>query len=292
VDGGFRCLCCGDRSAAVVYRACPDYYLGTPFLTDYFQCKSCGLVQQWPVPRDVSPFYADYPIHARKSSMVDAVRQILMSRVYFRPDPAVRRLLDYGCGDGAYLGRIGKSARQLVGFEPDPARAASLTTDLGVPVCADPGELLRRHESGLDAVTMHSVLEHLTDLHGAFELVWRLLRPGGTFYFVVPQISSAESRLFGRHWHGLDPPRHISFPEPPVVKRLAGAHGFRIVRQSAVPFPTGFAGSVAPALLGRFSFAVMAAVLPVTLALTTISPGGFRAFTLERSPRVGTDAPV
>jgi hypothetical protein len=54
------------------------------------------------------------------------------------------------------------------------------------------------------------------------------------------------------------------------------------VRQAAVPFPTGFAGSVAPALLGRFSFAVMAAVLPATLAFTVIIPGGFRAFTLAR----------
>jgi SAM-dependent methyltransferase len=275
-----------------VYRACPDYYLGTPFLTDYFRCESCGLVQQWPVPQDVSPFYADYPIHARKSSVVDAVRQVLMSRVYFRPGPAVRHLLDYGCGDGAYLRRVRQSARQVAGFEPNPARAALLTTELGTPVYADPRELLRRHESSFDVVTMHSVLEHLTDLHGAFELVWRLLRPGGTFYFVVPQVSSPESRLFGSYWHGLDPPRHISFPGPPVVKRLADVHGFRIVRQSAVPFPTGFAGSVAPAILGRFSFAVMAAVLPVTLAFTTISPGGFRAFTLERTPRVGADTPV
>jgi hypothetical protein len=129
---------------------------------------------------------------------------------------------------------------------------------------------------------MHAVLEHVTDLHATFELTARLLRPRGTLYFVVPQVSSWEARLFGRRWHGLDPPRHISFPEPPAVARLASGHGMRVARHVAVPFPTVLAGSVAPAVFGRFSFPVMAAVLPFTLPFTLASPGGVRAFTLVR----------
>jgi SAM-dependent methyltransferase len=280
---GFECLCCGGGVAAPVFRGCVDYYLRTPFLTDYYRCRTCDLVQQWPVPQDVSAFYEDYPVHARKSSAFDAVRGILMSRVYFRPGPRVRRLLDFGCGDGAYMSRVQRDGLEVTGFEPDPTRAEALSSTLGIKVYADADELLRTCDSGgFDAVTMHSVLEHVTDLHGTFDLAARLLRPGGVLYAVVPQVSSAEARLFGRRWHGLDPPRHISFPEPVVVTRLADRHGFRVVRQAAVPFPTGFAGSVAPALLGRFSFAVMAAVLPATLAFTVIIPGGFRAFTLAR----------
>jgi SAM-dependent methyltransferase len=280
---GFECLCCGNRAARAVYLACEDYYLRTPFRADYYRCCHCGLVQQWPVPRDVSAFYRDYPVHARKTSAFDAVRRVLMSRVYFRPSGAVRRLLDYGCGDGAYMERVGRDGREIIGFETDPARAAALTAQLGMPVLADRGELVARYAGAFDVLTMHSVLEHVTDLHATFELARRLLRPGGTFYVAVPQVSSAESRLFGRYWHGLDPPRHISFPEPPVVRMLAARHGFDLVRQSAVPFPTGFAGSVAPRFLGRFSFPVMMAVLPVTLAFTVICPDGARAFTLRRA---------
>jgi SAM-dependent methyltransferase len=293
VSDRFHCLCCGHGAAAWVHRACPDYYLGTPFLADYVRCDACGLVQQWPVPADVSVFYANYPVHARKSSSFDAVRRVLTARVYYRPPARVTRLLDYGCGDGGYMARVRRPGLEVVGLEADRERAAALTAQLGMPVVADADELLRRYGPTFDVVTMHAVLEHLTDLHGTFDLVSRLLRPGGTFYFMVPQASAPEARLFGRRWHGLDPPRHISFPEPPVVRRLADRHGFRVVRHAAVPFPTGFAGSVAQAFLGRFSFAVMAAVLPITMAFTLISPGGFRAFTLERrTPRVGTDAPV
>jgi SAM-dependent methyltransferase len=171
---------------------------------------------------------------------------------------------------------------EVVGFEPEPGRAAALSARIGMRVYADPRELLRRYAAAFDVVTMHSVLEHVTDPAGTFDLAARLLRPGGLFYFVVPQVSSAEAELFGRRWHGLDPPRHVSFPEPGVVRGLADRHGFRVARQEAVPFPTGFAGSVAPALLGRFSFPVMAAVLPFTLVFTLIDPSAARAFTLVR----------
>ena len=282
MNGEFRCLCCGGRTAAAVHLACADYYLRTPFRADYHRCHSCGLVQQSPVPRDVSPFYAGYPVHARKSAAFEAVRRVLMSRVYYRPPPRVRRLLDFGCGDGGYMERVRRPGLEVVGYEPDPAHASSLAARIGLPVYADSRELIERHAAFFDVVTMHSVLEHVTDLHETVGLAARLLRPGGSFYFVVPQISSAEARLFGRRWHGLDPPRHVSFPEPGVVRRLADRHGFRVARQEAVPFPTGFAGSVAPALLGRFSFPVMAAVLPFTLVFTLIDPSAARAFTLVR----------
>lgn len=281
-DEGFQCLCCAGRAAAPFHLRCRDLYVGTPFLADYYRCTSCGLVQQSPVPRDLTPFYRSYPVHQRKSALLKAVRAVLMSRAYYRPTGRVRLLLDFGCGDGSYLARVTGMALRAVGFEPDARLAADVAARTGAKVFSDAVDLLRRHDRAFDAVTMHSVLEHLNDLHGAFALTARLLRPGGVFHAVVPQASSAESRLFGRRWHGLDPPRHVSFPEPPVVNRLAREHGFTVIRQEAVPFPTALAGSVSNVLVGRFSFPVMAAVLPFTLPFTLVEPGAVRAFTLLR----------
>jgi SAM-dependent methyltransferase len=278
----FRCLCCEAPAATPVYPACRDLYLGTPFLTDYYRCDACGLVQQSPVPGDTAPFYANYPVHRRKSGASAAAGRVLMSRVYYRPAAKARVLLDYGCGDGAYLERVRRPGVRVIGFETDAAHAAGVAARVGVPVFSDASQLLARHASGVDVVTMHSVLEHVTDLHGTFDLAARLLRPGGVLYVVVPQADSNEARLFGRRWHGLDPPRHVSFPGPPVMARLAAAHGFQIRRQEAVPFPTALAGSVANVLAGRFSFAVMAAALPFTLPFTLVDPGAVRAFTLEK----------
>jgi len=277
------CLCCGGTSIDPVYLGCRDHYVRTPFIVDYHRCSDCGLLQQYPAPNDVSAFYAAYPVHARKGVLYRALRKWVMSPTYFRPPcgrPIV--LLDYGCGDGWYLESLVGRGIELLGYEMDTGHARKLSGRLGIPVLSNRDEMFARHGGAVDVVTMHFVLEHLTDLHGGFEDAQRLLRPGGFFYFVVPQASSLEGRLFGRRWHALDPPRHITFPEPAVVGALAGRHGFKLTDHYAVPFPNGFAGSIPMMLLGRFNSALFALSLPLGIVASRLAPGGARAFILTR----------
>jgi hypothetical protein len=37
---------------------------------NYRKCDECGLVQQTPVPADVTPFYENYPVHQKKIAAV------------------------------------------------------------------------------------------------------------------------------------------------------------------------------------------------------------------------------
>ena len=99
---------------------------------------------------------------------------------------------------------------------------------------------------------MHFVLEHVTDLHATFADVEALLKPGGRSHFAVPNTASWEARLFRKKWHGLDPPRHISFPDRAVVESLAREHGMTVAGQRPVPFSNGIAGSLPVVLAGRF----------------------------------------
>jgi SAM-dependent methyltransferase len=281
---GFRCLLCAGADAEPVHRACRDTYLGTPFVVDYVRCRGCALLQQSPLPADVAPFYRSYPLHAPKSKLYAAVRWLLMSRIYYEPRGQApgAALLDYGCGDGGYLEAIAPRGLRRLGYEPDPAQAERLTARLGVPVDADLGRLLREHEGALDAVTLHMVLEHLTDPDAALDVARRLLRPGGVLYVVVPHEDSLEARLFGRRWHNLDPPRHISFPGPAHVLRLAERHAFTLDRHRPVPFPNGFAASVPVVLTGRFRFALFALAFPVGFLYSRAVPTGSHAYWLTR----------
>lgn len=281
----FRCLVCEGESAATVHAACRDYYLGKPFPVDYVRCGACGLLQQYPIPADVGPFYDGYPIHRKKSALHDAMRWLVMGGVYFRAKrlPAGSVVLDYGCGDGSWLESQAGVPVERIGFEMDPAHAARLAARLGIPVYGDPEALERERAGGVDAVTMHFVLEHVTDLHATLARVGRLLKPGGRFYFVVPHASSFEARLFGRKWHNLDPPRHVSFPERDGVDRLAARHGFRVEVDRAAPFPNGFAGSVPVVLSGRFRFPLFLAALPFGFLFSRVFRGGARAYELVRT---------
>lgn len=282
----FRCLVCHEGPGDPVYLGCEDYYLGTPFKADYYRCHVCGLLQQHPIPADVSAFYDHYPIHAPKGRLYDLLRWLVMEPVYYRLDrrQPPGRLLDYGCGDGGYLQARRGSGWTLIGYENNPTHAARLAQRLQLPVYSHRAELLPSQRGTLDVVTMHFALEHLTDLDEAFADVRELLRPGGTFYYVVPEASSWEARLFKRRWHGLDPPRHVSFPDPGTARRLAERHGFALTHHAGVAFPNTFAASLPPALVGRFSFPAFALFLPLGILFSRLAPTGSRAYWLEKVP--------
>jgi SAM-dependent methyltransferase len=283
VSEAFRCLACEGGVADPVYLGCRDYYLAKPVTADYHRCRTCGLLQQSPLPADLASLYEDYPSHARKSALYERARRLVMSPVYCKTNalPRGTALLDYGCGDGAYLAAQRGRGLVLLGYENAP-QAARLAEDLGVPVYSDRTRMLEERGHSIDVVTMHFVLEHVTDLHGTFLDAHRLLKPDGHFYFVVPQPTSFEARLFGRRWHGLDPPRHISFPEASVVARLADRHGFALADRRAVPFPNGFAASLPVVLTGRFRFPLFALFLPLGIAFSRLVPTGAAAYELVR----------
>jgi SAM-dependent methyltransferase len=284
-DNEFECLNCRSRLAPQpVLQGCQDLYLVTPFQVDYVRCHECGLVQVSSVPEDVSLYYEEYPVHQRKSRVHEWMRKLVMAPVYFPvsslPKGAV--LLDYGCGDGWFLESCRGKQLQLVGFEKSATQAERLSQRLGLPVYSDAGSLLSEFANKVDVVTMHFVVEHLTDLHQSFLQVERLLKPGGAFFFTVPNLESWEAKLFGKKWHGLDAPRHISFPHKSVVDQLARRHGLTLAQARTVPFPNGFAGSIPAAVMGRFNFPLYLCALPVGVAASRLFPSGFIAYSLRR----------
>lgn len=293
----FLCMQCKSLTASPVFLGCKDYYLQKAYRADYFRCGDCGLVQQSPLPADVSPFYDAYPIHKKKSLLHRLVRQLVMSASYFnthkfleeKKSPAL--LLDFGCGDGWYLDASRALNLTLIGFEANNKHADQLSKTLALPVYSDEQALLCDFEGKIDIVTMHFVLEHLTNLNVAFETVQKLLKPGGTFYFVIPNISSWEARIFGRKWHNLDAPRHISFPEERSIKQLSERWGFETIRHCGAPFPNGVAGSMSVVLTGRFRFIIFLLFLPLGILFSRIFPSGNAAYWLRKQSKPSVTDP-
>lgn len=282
-SASFHCLFCGGRECTPVYSNCKDYFLATPYRVDYVRCQTCELVQQHPIPQNIGRFYQAYPVHRRKGTLFNILRRRLNSAPYYKPERhQTLRLLDYGCGDGNYLEMIAGSGVERIGYEPDGEFSKRLSEYLQVPVFSDLSTLLNTHREQIDIVTAHFVVEHLTDPETTFSAVSQLLRPGGLFYFTVPHLHSLESRLFGVKWHGLDPPRHIFFPELTHVEGWAKRHQLEIVDHSPVAFPNGFAGSIPPILLNRFNTPLFLICMAVAIPFAWIFPQGCRRYVLRR----------
>ncbi len=150
-----------------------------------------------------------------------------------------RTLLDIGCGDGAFLRQAQACGWQVEGIDPDP-QAAAEGLRRGVQIRTGGLETLAQREAAFDVITLSHVIEHLHDPAAALADCHRLLRPGGQLWIATPNIDSGGHALFGRHWRGLETPRHLVLFNEASLRRLLREAGFRGVQRRPSQLPEPF----------------------------------------------------
>jgi SAM-dependent methyltransferase len=131
------------------------------------------------------------------------------------------RLLDVGCGDGAFLSRAEHRGWTVAGLETSPEAAARARASTRGTIIVAPLEQATLPD-GLDVVTFWDCLEHLADPFAALQRVAARLRPGGLLAITMPNAAGAESRLWGPRWPYLDLARygHLHHFTPRSLRRL------------------------------------------------------------------------
>jgi SAM-dependent methyltransferase len=134
------------------------------------------------------------------------------------------RVLDAGAGRGRLVAELRRRGYDASGIEPS-ARGAASAAAAGAPVRAE--SLAEHADSGLDAVVLWHVLEHLDDPLAALELVRGWLRPGGAVLVGVPNPASLQAAIAGPGWLHWDAPRHRVHLTPAGLRTLLGRAGLR-----------------------------------------------------------------
>ena len=184
---------------------------------------------------------ADLPHRAlRRSRPAEAP---LVRRSRGPPSPSFegrRRLLDVGCGEGAFLAEMRRAGWDVQGLEPD-ATAAATARAAGVPVVERPLEPHAFPSGSFDALTMNHVIEHLHDPIEALRICHDLLSPGRVLWIATPNLGSRGHDLFGRDWVGLDPPRHlVLFTRSSLARAVAKARDSSPSGSRRTTRPTAF----------------------------------------------------
>ena len=123
------------------------------------------------------------------------------------------KLLDVGCGDGSFLRVATRCDWHATGLDPDVNAVASCRSN-ALDVLHGGIERFGAVESRFDVITLNHVIEHVPDPIELLRSCYRLLKLGGQLWLQTPNIDSLGSRRYGRHWRGLEPPRHLVLFDP------------------------------------------------------------------------------
>lgn len=165
-----------------------------------------------------------------------AVRELDLRYRFLPRRRGAARVLDVGCGNGAWLARAAELGWEAHGVDFDPDAVAQARRG-GFEVVEGGVESLAGREGWYEAVTLSHVIEHLHDPAAALASIRTLLVPGGRLYVETPNIDALAHRIWGPHWRGLEPPRHLVIFGRAGLKRMLARLGYRNIKFRRVRSP-------------------------------------------------------
>lgn len=199
------------------------------------------------------------------------------------------RLLDIGCGNGAFLARAADAGWKVQGCEVD-SKAVAACRSLGIDMIEGDAFAPQLAEQSFDVITMSHVIEHVHDQPALLQRAHDLLHTGGWLWLACPNPQSMGQQTFGSAWSELHPPCHLCIPSQAVLIRWLqekgfdgihvlrrGAHACRIWRLCQSIAQRESIGTPSP---GRLFIRRL-----IADALATISPRAEETVLLARKPK-------
>jgi SAM-dependent methyltransferase len=133
-----------------------------------------------------------------------------------------KRILDIGCGVGAFVRRLGEFSDRVYGTDIDREsvrRGSEALPNLALALA----EHMPFKDGAFDVILLHEVLEHVDDDAATLKEARRLLAPGGRVVVFCP------NRLYPFETHGIFLGRRYVFGNIPLVNWLPDAARNRLV---------------------------------------------------------------
>lgn len=299
------CGLCGSADAEVLFDAV-DRLHDVPGRFRYVRCRRCGLVYMNPqvTPECIGLLYPpEYSPHKNVAKVRRKGLRSLRERLAEMPlvgpifravtDPRAlgpvlrelgegRKLLDVGCGNGAFLDSMRRrTGCEVHGLDLSPAAVGQAKRLYGLDVFQGTVAQAPFGEGTFDVVTAWWYLEHVPDPQVCVGMMAKLLKAGGLCVIGVPNVESCWARLFKDKWYHLDCPRHLCLWTPAAMKRLLAEHGLTVTAIADDRTPWGLLGSLQYRLYGdnrnpahrnriRQSALLWLLGLPVTLVVSLL----------------------
>jgi SAM-dependent methyltransferase len=218
------CRLCGSRGQRIllhdIISNCNDrFWLN--------KCDACSFVTIDPMPTDEllqRYYHLDYwqSEEVKTSAVLNSLYKLRMKTIASfiqRNTSYDSKILDWGCGDGAFINLLRASGLHCVGID-------AYKTESNDPYILNTTiEKADFPDASFDIITCFHVLEHLPDPLNSIKHALRLLKKGGKLIVEVPNLDAIGFRMFKRNWQPLEIPTHLNHFTPVTLQKVFESAG-------------------------------------------------------------------
>jgi 2-polyprenyl-3-methyl-5-hydroxy-6-metoxy-1,4-benzoquinol methylase len=207
---------------------------------EIWQCDACTLrfTQSIPDESEIGAYYKseNYISHSdTHKGVINSLYHKVRKRTLFSKKKLIekytglsnRKILDVGCGTGAFLYAMQTSGWQITGLEPDETARTKAKQLYGMEVY-DSKMLFSFFPNAFNAITLWHVLEHVHDLQNYIEQLKKILTPNGRLFIALPNYTSYDQNVYKAYWAAYDVPRHLYHFSPRSMKKLLADHQLKL----------------------------------------------------------------
>jgi SAM-dependent methyltransferase len=228
-----------------------------------WHCRNCSVrfTQDIPGPESMGPYYQSdqYISHTdTRSGMINRLYHMVRKRTlrtklgwvvqaYGRKKG---KILDMGCGTGAFLQTMKNKGWDVTGLEPDAGARQKALDQYGLSLL-ESSQFGSLGEKSFGVITLWHVLEHIHGLHATMDDLIRLLHPQGVLIIAVPNYTSLDAAHYGSHWAAYDVPRHLYHFSPASMQYLVDNHGLVLVDSHSMIYDAFYVSMLTEKYLNR-----------------------------------------
>lgn len=199
------------------YLICKDHSVsGESFAL--VKCEKCQLIFTNPRPEagSIAMYYesTNYISHTDHANNLVNLAYKLVRSITLRQKlkliqsfTQAKKLLDFGCGTGAFLKYCQAHHYQISGFEPNPNAKLLAANSLKIELLHTLSQIKKTRK--YDIITAWHVIEHVHDLRDTLKTLRKSLHEDGHLFIALPNINSYDALHYGAHWAAYDVPRHL-----------------------------------------------------------------------------------
>ncbi|MEP6594527.1 MAG: class I SAM-dependent methyltransferase [Ginsengibacter sp.] len=207
---------------------------------EIWQCNICSLrfTEAIPDKNEIGDYYKseNYISHSNiDKGLINSLYHKVRKRTLISKKKLIEkhtgtvngRILDVGCGTGAFLHTMQAAGWQVKGLEPEEAAREKAKRLYGLDVQGSE-MLFRLQTEEFDAITLWHVLEHVHDLHSYVNQLKKLLKPNGRLFIAMPNYTCYDQSIYKAYWAAYDVPRHLYHFSPDAMISLLLKHELKL----------------------------------------------------------------